>query len=225
MRRTAYTWSAAGRSLIQSPSDIRYLPDWLRSIRSSHHFGPLARHLPYMPFSVIRRLQLFLTPDSRIFEYGSGGSTLWLCARAQHVVSVEHDTEWHALVEGQLKRSGLANCTLCLHEPAQAGGSLQAQEEFGSMLVPGSFESYVKAIDAVEDESLDLVIVDGRARAACALRARPKIRHGGVLILDDSDRERYANAVAELDAWPRQDIFGIKPFTVPPSRTSWWTRP
>ena len=225
MKRTAYTWSAAGRSLVQSPRDIRHLPDWLRSMRQSHHFGPLLRHIPYLPFSVTSRLEQFLTPDSRVFEYGSGGSTLWLCGHASQVTSVEHDVEWHALVETQLQRSGVTNCTLCLHSPVQTTSALLPQAEFGSLLIPGSFEDYVKAIDAVEDESLDLVIVDGRARAASALRAQPKIRRGGVLILDDSDRQRYAEAVVELDAWPRVDIFGIKPFTVPPARTSWWTRP
>jgi predicted O-methyltransferase YrrM len=194
-------------------------------MRQSHHFGPLLQHLPYLPFSVTSRLEELLTPDSRVFEYGSGGSTLWLCDRAGQVTSVEHDVEWHTLVETQIQRSGVANCTLRLQQPARMDGAFLSQEEYGSLLMPGSFEAYVKAIDAVEDDSLDLVIVDGRARAACALQARRKLRRGGVVILDDSDRQRYADAVAELDAWPRLDFFGIKPFTVPPARTSWWTRP
>ena len=36
----------------------------------------------------------------------------------------------------------------------------------------------------------DLVVVDGRERARCAARATAKVRPGGLLLVDDIDRER-----------------------------------
>ena len=46
------------------------------------------------------------------------------------------------------------------------------------------------------DASLDLVVVDGRARVECARRAMPKVKPGGLLLLDDTSRERYAGDCA-----------------------------
>ncbi len=54
-----------------------------------------------------------------------------------------------------------------------------------------SFEKYVRSIDRFIDKSLDLVIIDGRARLSCITHALKKIRPGGYLMLDDSERERY----------------------------------
>ena len=53
-------------------------------------------------------------------------------------------------------------------------------------------------------------------------RALPRVRPGGLLVLDNSDRDRYAAAIAELDHLPRRDFRGIVPGTVRISRTSVW---
>lgn len=46
---------------------------------------------------------------------------------------------------------------------------------------------YVRIIDEVSDESLDFVLVDGLARSWCALAAIPKLRPGGLLVIDNAN--------------------------------------
>jgi hypothetical protein len=43
----------------------------------------------------------------------------------------------------------------------------------------------VRAIDSIEPESLDFVLVDGMWRHLCAEEAVPRLRPGGLLIVDD----------------------------------------
>ena len=46
--------------------------------------------------------------------------------------------------------------------------------------------------------SLDFAIVDGRARTECCHEILPKIKKGGILILDNSERKRYKLVFEQL---------------------------
>jgi predicted O-methyltransferase YrrM len=177
-----------------------------------------------MPFSLASELERSLTPDAEAFEYGSGGSTLWLAKRVGGLTSVEHHAGWHARVEEELRQAGLTNCSVELYEPTATGNGA-SDGPYRSPVVEGNFQDYVKAISSLPDDSLDLVLVDGRCRVECVLRAMTKVKPGGMLILDDSDRKRYASAREELKAWPRREFWGIKPFTLEPAHTTVWTKP
>jgi predicted O-methyltransferase YrrM len=72
-----------------------------------------------------------------------------------------------------------------------------------------SFEAYVKTIDNYPDNYFDLVVVDGRARPACIKHAVPKIKRGGVLILDNSDRDYYLESTRFLlSGWAKKTYRG-----------------
>jgi precorrin-6B methylase 2 len=132
-----------------------------------------------------------------VFEYGSGSSTVYWARRAARVVSVEHDEEWYHRVEDLLKRRSLTNCTYILRMPVPLSAGAPASARSAAM-PDRDFSSYVHAIDAYPDQSFDLVVVDGRARIDCLYRSIPKVRPGGCLVLDNSQRERYAAVVDEL---------------------------
>src|SRR4051794_2498621 len=51
---------------------------------------------PWMTTKSVRALEAVLRPTSIVLELGSGRSTAWLAARAERVVSLEHDAEWSA---------------------------------------------------------------------------------------------------------------------------------
>ena len=86
------------------------------------------------------------------------------------------------------------------------------------------YAAYVAAIDEQPDDSLDLVVVDGRERARCAARATAKVRPGGLLLVDDIDRERYHAAVDAI-GWPRRDVVGFAPAKPTLAYTAVLTRP
>ena len=80
-----------------------------------------------------------------------------------------------------------------------------------------TFRSYAQAIDAFPDRYFDLVVVDGRARPSCILHARDKVKPGGILLLDQSERPYYlAKSLALLDpaCWQRTQYMAPLPYSL-----------
>lgn len=214
--------SMAGE-LGRHPRELPYAARWLHSLLPGH--SPLFDEMPWITFRAIDWLDAYLKPDMSVFEYGAGGSTLYLAKRVRHVASVEHDEEFHRLVSDILAKRAIRNCQLMLHKavPCAAGNRDFAsyQEKYRGLC----FESYVKAIDDCPDQSLDLVLVDGRARMACVKRSLGKIKPGGALMLDNSNRPAYAEANRLLGGVPRLDLPGVTPWNIEVSQTSVWQLP
>jgi hypothetical protein len=205
---------------VRSPVNLRDLPRWIASWRFD---SALAAGLPWLPFPAVRYLAARLPPDARVFEYGAGGSTLWLAERAALVVSVEHSAAWHGRIAGALAARGINTCDLRLRPPRPANFTRVIPVWDGDADV---FADYVAVIDAFPDGFFDLVVVDGRSRPACLGQAVPKVRPGGMLALDDADRPEYALALTALPPWPRRDFRGLRPGRrSEPTLTSIWTRP
>lgn len=160
---------------------------------------------PWMCFPAVEELDRLLNADSRVFEYGSGGSTIYFAQKARKVVSIEHEPTWHQRVLAELERRQLTNVQYELIEPA-----VDPAFDFSNVADPSAyvsddaryagktFKSYAEAIDSYPNEHFDLVVVDGRARPGCILHARDKVRPGGVLLLDQSERRYYLSETAAL---------------------------
>jgi hypothetical protein len=54
-----------------------------------------------------------------------------------------------------------------------------------------NFKNYASFIDKFENEYFDVILVDGRSRPSCIMHSIPKLKKGGYLILDNSDRSYY----------------------------------
>src|SRR5262245_52249641 len=67
---------------------------------------------PWMTFASIAFLDGALRPDMRVFEWGSGGSTLFFSKRAKEVIAVEDDAEWAENVRRVCAERGYKNVTL-----------------------------------------------------------------------------------------------------------------
>lgn len=88
-----------------------------------------------------------------------------------------------------------------------------------------SFARYVKTIDQFPDDYFDLIFVDGRCRNACALHAQGKVKPGGYLIVDDTNRPEYRYAFDLLKEWKRYSFYGPKPYIAAFFQTTFWKRP
>jgi predicted O-methyltransferase YrrM len=171
------------------------------------------RRLPSLAIQIISFLDLYITKKMRVFEWGSGGSTIFFAQRAKETISIEHMREWHTRISEALVYAGIdGECDLRL-VTRDLVRSLEAEEFKSSqpLLRNVTFMNYVKAIDEFEDESFDVVLVDGRARASCITRAVPKIKPGGILVVDDSARPQYQKALS-LDGWHRSNGIGPIPY-------------
>lgn len=211
-RRIARRLRAVPGALAHDPASARYAHEWFASLCFGRN--PLDTQLPWLPFKARRWLCEHVDRGTSVFEYGSGGSTLFFAKTAGRIVSVEHDPAWFARVSDALAATSLHNYEHLLREPepleagdARAGSWRSSRVEFAGH----SFERYVKSIDDQPDRSLDLAVVDGRARLACLERAVPKLRRGGHLMLDNSERPEYASAFSALARFPRLDLYGLAP--------------
>jgi hypothetical protein len=54
-----------------------------------------------------------------------------------------------------------------------------------------NYKNYASLIDYYPDEYFDIVLVDGRSRPACIKHAAPKLKKGGLMVLDNADRSYY----------------------------------
>jgi hypothetical protein len=161
-----------------------------------------------------------------VFEYGGGGSTVWLGQRVGEVITVEHSPYWASAIEHVCRRLGLGNVQVLKRNPEPGEGTPvpgMAGITYGSTS-PGSFKSYVTSIADYPDESFDIVLVDGESRLACLVHGCQKLKPGGTLILDDSERTYYAKGNHLFERWPQKDIGGLRPLGRP-NRTTFWTKP
>lgn len=166
------------------------------------------RSIPSLSLPAVCTLDEHLTKDMRVFEWGSGASTLFFAHRCAQVVSIEHDRAWFEKVGEAVEYRGLP-VDRSLVEPDERFYPDYASYQPGYESV--SFMQYARAIDRFMDESFDLILVDGRARCACLDRAQRKLKVGGMLMLDDSLRSIYSWAMAKIE-WPVMHLEGCIPF-------------
>lgn len=165
---------------------------WLRSLFAIYDLDDLvALDLPWWTFSAIDAVETHLAtrPQARVFEWGSGASTVWLSRRAAHVTSVEHDLDWAVRVLGQLE--GQDHVRLSTVPAAPDGQVGSAKSGFEGQF----FDAYVQAIHKA-DGPFDLIVIDGRAREACLTEAMKHLAPGGLILIDDFKRARYRAAAA-----------------------------
>lgn len=127
---------------------------------------------PWLTPEAIRLLSSMLRPTDRGVEYGSGRSTAWFAARVAELTSVEHDPAWYATVSARLKALGLGNVDYIL-EPQDQPDEL------------GDTSSYARTAQGFADASVDFVLIDGQYRDHTARLMMPKIKPGGLLIIDN----------------------------------------
>lgn len=148
---------------------------------------------PCLTVKAIERLE-DLVLGAEVFEFGSGGSTLWLASRAARVVSIEDNADWYKLVVRKLHQRGL---------PADA-------RLVPTLLVP----------DAIEGTGMwDVVFVDcwtQNERRRAILRGRTHVKPGGWLVADDYDFPKVKQGIAKLteEGWGVEIIAGTKPHPV-----------
>jgi hypothetical protein len=220
--------------LVDDLKSWRYFSKWFSSFRPVQSLVREAE--PWIPFVAENWLEHYLRPDMKVFEYGSGGSTIFFAERVAEVTSIEHDHKWHAQVSRALAQRGLTNCTYELHEPRPIAGALAAFSEAAPSLAIDESQTsrfiyddyyagttvheYVEAIDIHPDHTFDLVLVDGLVRTECMQHAIPKIRPGGHLMLDNSNNGDVAKMVRQLqESYPYTEFRGIAPGW-PPTRWS-----
>ena len=168
---------------------------WIESKRRGYPCRPDGSELPWMNYAVIAFLERRLNKTLSVFEYGSGYSTLFYARRVRNVISVEYDQAWIASIGPRL--------------PPNAN----------VLFVPDDVDGdYCRAI-ARSGDSFDVVVVDGKDRENCVKQSMQALSSRGVIVLDDSQRAKYAPAIAyaQENGYLTVDFEGLKP-----TESSWF---
>lgn len=193
---------------------------WARSLLSIYDVPELAAlDVPWWTFESSAIVDAFLRGrrDARVFEWGSGASTIWLARRSASVTAVEHDLEWGETVRGLLPPDAAVDLRLIKATPAVGAPGEARSSKPGAQEL--NFREYVDAIDSVGGE-FDLIIVDGRARESCIVAAMPHLASDGLLVVDNVERRRYREAIGQLSGVDVQWTRGLTPGLPYPTRTA-----
>jgi predicted O-methyltransferase YrrM len=177
-------------------SQLKYFRKWNQSLLPAS--SSVADEQPWITYDVIDLLDKKLSLASSVFEYGGGGSTLFFVKRAKEVVTVEHDKEWYAILADTIKKKNLTNWkgnfieldNGDLHQTPEAANP----DDYSSTdekSIGYNYKNYASYIDQFNNNHFDVILVDGRSRASCIKHSIPKIKKGGWLVVDNSDRTYY----------------------------------
>ena len=154
---------------------------------------------PWWNDRAIRYITEQLRPGDQVFEWGSGASTIWLCDHGAKVISIEHDADWVGKVASRCPTADIRAIP----------GSAENDEYIKDQADRSG--DYIGAIDEFADGSFDVVIVDGLYRPECLRRGASKVKPGGLLILDDTDRQKLARVrKTALPQWKKVSFTGFK---------------
>ena len=121
-----------------------------------------------------------------VFEFGMGGSTVWFAKLRCSIFSVEMVEEWIDRVKERLIQENLFY---------GKGGRL--------VHTPSLEEHADWMVSAYPDDYFDIILIDGRNRNRCLGNVRSKVKAGGIVVLDNSERTEYADGVALYDGWEK----------------------
>ena len=158
---------------------------FLQSIQRQEVVFADGRPAPWFNYSFLDFLTPRLNSEMSIFEYGLGNSTLYFNRISTHCFGVEHDKSWYEKVVGD--HFSKENYFLC------------------------DEEEYVNSIQN-KNRKFDIIIVDGKLRNECLLKAISFLSDAGVVILDDSERQEYEVSIHEIKSkgYKELKISGLK---------------
>jgi SAM-dependent methyltransferase len=166
---------------------VRYPAAWWRAKRGS------TPERPWIVPAAIGWLRRRIRSDWSVLELGAGRSTPWFARRAGQVLSFEDNEYWAEQTGNRLREIGLENV------------------ELRQLAV----EAFADEVDALPNAAFQLVVVDFLeaptvTRIDVLKPAMQKVRPGGFLLLDDSDRPGYAEAFELLEGWRFRRFVGVK---------------
>jgi hypothetical protein len=190
------------KHLLRKPGSYLRETGYLKSLEQLSPVDAEGAPLPFLNYAVIELLKKRLDKNLDVFEFGSGYSTLFFARLVRTVTSVEHDAGWLERVR-QLAKG---------HDNVE--------------LISRSLEDGYAASVSTTGRRYDLILVDGRMRNECAEQAVKCLTEAGVILWDDSSRDRYAEGMVALEAagYRRLPISGLKPAGFGTDETSFFYR-
>ena len=141
--------------------------------------------LPWYTYPAIDFLKQVDLKQKRIFEFGSGFSTLFWENEGAKVFSVEHDPVWFQKIKSKLKTH--------------------------AQIVLESNEDLYPQVLFNQEGVFDIIVIDGIKRFAASQIAIKKLDKNGFLILDNADWYPNSSHFLRKNGFTQIDFIGFSP--------------
>lgn len=171
---------------------------WFNTYKRGYPCSLDGSPLPWMNYPVIAFLEERLNKNMTLFEYGSGYSTFFYSTRVNSVISVEYNMVWYEKIKAQTN-----NNVHLIYQKYHPNGK------------------YCR-VALESNQRYDIIIVDGRDRVRCAINAFDALSTSGVIIFDDTDRDKYSKGINYYleNNFKKLDFEGLKPKGLKLNKTS-----
>ena len=184
--------------------------------------------LPWITRESFHFINSVLSDNLSIFEFGSGGSSIFFLKRAKHFVSVEHNSDWYQKVSHLINSKNYSRKKIDYFLRESSG---QIEENYISIsdkeleLISNFYDDYISVIDSYSDNYFDLIIIDGKSRIKALDKSIPKLKCGGYLIFDNADRIHYQKRLKEINDWMVLESYGPTIFDMSFNQTNVYQKP
>ncbi len=187
---------------------------WQNSFCSGLALDKNNKYLPWMVYEATEYLLKKIDHNSRIFEFGSGASTIFLLnQRPKTLVSVETNPLWKKFISSLIiKEFDTANKSL----EGDLSANFISNFDYRLFTINHSDEAskiQYSQIPTNNNSKFDIIIIDSCCRYQCFNVARKSLAEGGIIILDDSQRGGYKKifSLAESCGFSFRVFKGIAP--------------
>ena len=133
---------------------------------------------PWIHENVTKMLRDNVTKNTKVLEFGSGYSTIFFQNLTDNLISIEHNKDWYDKILPLIN-----NKTKYILKDINYKSEPRVDNRFYNC---DTLEELVG--ESIEDEYFDIILIDGINRVNCAFGSHKKLKRGGILILDDSNR-------------------------------------
>lgn len=158
-----------------------------------------------------------------ILEYGSGGSTVLAAELGKQVWSVESDPDWADLVRAKIaKVAPNSQAEVVWKDVGKIGYWGKPRKADGALRY---YRYPLEIWDAPGFVAPDVILIDGRLRAACFVSAVMRIEKPTIVLFDDyvgrpryQEVERLCKPARIVD---RMAVFDLTPGAIPREHLTW----
>ena len=171
---------------------------WFHSRFTFQSIDAQKKPIPWLTYAAIHFIESRLNQSMDVYEFGSGNSTLWFANKVNKIISVEHDSDYFKFIQPKFKNIKNTELVFAKLEDNYTSHILETNTKF------------------------DVVIVDGRKRVECAKNAIKALKDNGIIIWDDTARNKYSEGCAYLhqQGFKSIDFNSLKPISTLQSQTS-----
>lgn len=141
---------------------------------------------PMMSKDEYTSLLNYLNKEDVMLEYGAGSSTLYFSPHVKNYVSIEHDYLWFQEVKKQVKENVDMYHGDCFYKNNNVHCDYENLDE------KERWRPYFEMVHNIPKKKYDKILIDGRARAYCALEVYDYLKDDGLLFVHDYiGRKKY----------------------------------